>query len=103
LGGASSESGSKKKKLVNKAEGNKSKTSYNRSDIGIEELRGYIFTYGTQNQQKNYIRTKKALADYVGVSFKFAKQLYKSINGGKEVELVEPEKPSSSKPTVGRS
>jgi hypothetical protein len=97
--GASSESGSEKKKLSSKGGGNKSKTSYNRSDIGIEELKGYIFTYGTQNQQNNYIRTKKALADYVGVTFKFAKQLYKSINGGKEVELVEPEKPSSAKPT----
>jgi hypothetical protein len=62
-------------------------------------LRGYIFTYGTQGQQSNYIRTKKALADYVRTTFKFAKELYKAVNGGKEVELVEPEKPTTSKPT----
>jgi hypothetical protein len=79
--------------------GDKSKTSYNRSEIGIEELRGYIFTYGTQSQQSNYIRTKRALSDHVGTTFKFAKELYKALNGGKEVELMEPEKPTSAKPT----
>jgi hypothetical protein len=79
--------------------GDKSKTSYNRSEIGIEELRGYIFTYGTQSQQSNYIRTKRALSDHVGTTFKLAKELYKALNGGKEVELVEPEKPTSTKPT----
>jgi hypothetical protein len=81
------------------AKGDKSKTSYNRSEIGIEELRGYIFTYGTQSQQSNYIRTKRALSDHVGTTFKFAKELYKALNGGKEVELVEPEKPTGAKPT----
>jgi hypothetical protein len=35
----------------------------------------------------------------VGTTFKFAKELYKALNGGKEVELVEPEKPTSTKPT----
>jgi hypothetical protein len=73
-------------------------TSY-RHEIGIEELRGNIFTYGTQGQQSNYIRTKKAIADHVGTTFKFAKELYKAINGGEEVELQEPEKPTSTKPT----
>jgi hypothetical protein len=43
-----------------------------RSETQIEELRGYIFTYGTHSQQSNYIRAKKALADYVGTKFKFA-------------------------------
>jgi hypothetical protein len=77
----------------------KSATSY-RHEIGIDELRGNIFTYGTQGQQSNYyIRTKKAIADHVGTTFKFAKELYKAINGGEEVELVLPEKPTSSKPT----
>jgi hypothetical protein len=70
-----------------------------RKEIGIEELRGNIFTYGTQGQQSNYIRTKKAIADYVGTTFKFAKELYKAINGGEETELQEPEKPTSSKPS----
>jgi hypothetical protein len=77
----------------------KTTTSHNRSEIGIEELRGFIFTYGTQGQQSNYIRTKKALADYVGTKFKFAKELYRAINGEEEVELVEPEPPTTSKPT----
>jgi hypothetical protein len=66
---------------------------------GIEELRGYIFTYGTPGQQSNYIRAKKALADYVGTKFKFAKELYKAINGEEEIELVEPEPPTAAKPS----
>jgi hypothetical protein len=71
-----------------------------RSELfGIEELKGNIFTYGTQGQQRNYIRTKKALADHVGMTFKFAKELYRGINGGKEVELEEPEPLTSRKPT----
>jgi hypothetical protein len=83
---------------------NKSFKSSNNSIIrseatGIDELRGHIFTYGTQGQQSNYIRTKKALADYVGTKFKFAKELYRAINGEEEVELVEPQPPASSKPT----
>jgi hypothetical protein len=75
-------SGASKSK-VNRSGGaaKKSTTSY-RHEIGIEELRGNIFTYGTQGQQSNYIRTKKAIADHVGTTFKFAKELYKAINEG---------------------
>jgi hypothetical protein len=97
MAGSSSAAATKTNKI---GKGNKSnKTSCNRSDIGIEELRGIIFTYGTQGQQSKYIRTKKALTYHVGTTFKFAKELYKALNGGKEVELVEPEKPTSTKPT----
>jgi hypothetical protein len=73
--------------------------NYRIETTGIEEMRGYIFTYGTQGQQSNYIRAKKALADYVGTKFRFAKELYKAINGEEEVELVEPQPPASNKPT----
>jgi hypothetical protein len=65
----------------------------------IEERRGYIFTYGTPGQQSNYIRAKKALADHVGTKFKFAKELYKAINGEEEIKLVEPEPPTAAKPS----
>jgi hypothetical protein len=65
---------------------NASHGSGNRNEpTGIDELRGHIFTYGTQGQQSNYIRTRKALADYVGTKFKFAKELYRAINGDEEV------------------
>jgi alpha-D-ribose 1-methylphosphonate 5-triphosphate synthase subunit PhnG len=68
--------------------GNNSITRSDATGTGIEELKGHIFTYGTQGQQSNYIRTKKALADYVGTKFRFAKELYRAINGEEEVELV---------------
>jgi hypothetical protein len=100
VGGSSSTTGSKKEGNRSGNGRNKSSaTSFRRNEIGIEELRGNIFTYGTQGQQSNYIRTKKAIADYVGTTFKFAKELYKAINGGEEIELQEPEKPTSIKPT----
>jgi hypothetical protein len=100
VGGNSSATGNKKEGNRSGAGRNKSgATSFRRNEIGIEELRGNIFTYGTQGQQSNYIRTKKAIADYVGTTFKFAKELYKAINGGEEIELQEPEKPTSIKPT----
>jgi hypothetical protein len=95
-------SGASKSKVNRSGTAGKNKsgaTTFRRSEIGIEELRGNIFTYGTQGQQSNYIRTKKAIADYVGTTFKFAKELYKAINGGEEVELQEPEKPASTKPS----
>jgi hypothetical protein len=91
-------SGGSKSKVNRSGIGKKPITNY-RHEIGIEELKGHIFTYGTQGQQSNYIRTKKAIADHVGTTFKFAKELYKAINGGEEIELQEPEKPTSTKPS----
>jgi hypothetical protein len=65
VGSSGSTTGSKKKGNKSGTRKNKSgATSYRRSEIGIEELRGHIFTYGTQGQQSNYIRTKKALLGF---------------------------------------
>jgi hypothetical protein len=50
------------------------------SKIRIGELIAYIFTYATKGQQSNYIRTKEALPNNVGTTFKFAKALSKAIN-----------------------
>jgi hypothetical protein len=69
--GNTAETGSNKSKDSRGTSGNKSFKTANasyRSETGIKELKGYIFTYGTQGQQSNYIRTKKALADHVGTT-----------------------------------
>jgi hypothetical protein len=95
-GTGSSTTGEKKK---DNRSGNKAKTFYNRNDNGIEELKGNVFTIGTQGQQSSYLRTKKAIADYVGRTSDFGKELYVALIEGKEPEFKEPDEPPGSKPT----
>lgn len=67
-----------------------------RSGIKVpEELEGYLFTYGTQGQQNNYLRTKKALADYVASAsgFKFGKELSIMVKDGVDAQLKKPDDP----------
>jgi hypothetical protein len=35
---------------------------------GIEELRGFVFTFGVPGQQARYAKTKKAIAEYIGMT-----------------------------------
>jgi hypothetical protein len=83
--------------------GNKSKTKDNRSGkggrvtmgtrVGIDELGGNIFQFGTPGQQVKYHRTKKAIADYVGITSDCGQELFTAIMEGVEPEFEEPEDP----------
>jgi hypothetical protein len=61
--------------------------------IGIEELRGHYFAYGVPGQQAKFTKTKKAIADYVGITSDCGQELYTAIMEGVEPEFVEPEDP----------
>jgi hypothetical protein len=72
------------------------KPSHNRSDINvIQELDGYILTFGNQGQQSNYLKTKRAIADYFAIISDFGKEIYKGIKEGREPEFKKPEEPTS--------
>jgi hypothetical protein len=60
---------------------------------GIDELRGHYFTYGVPGQQAKYAKTKKAVADYVGITSDCGQDLYIAIMEGVEPEFEEPEDP----------
>jgi hypothetical protein len=83
--------------------GNKSNSKDNRSGkkgrvvmagrVGIEELGGNIFQFGTPGQQVKYNRTKKAIADFVGITSDCGQELYTAIMEGVEPSFEEPEDP----------
>jgi hypothetical protein len=62
----------------------------------IEELRGYVFTFGVPGQQARYAKTKKAIAEYIGMTSDCGQDLYTAIMEGVEPEFVEPEDPGKS-------
>jgi hypothetical protein len=70
-----SATGSAKKNKPPAGNGGKGgKPGYNRSDVNvIQELAGYLFTYGNQGQQSNYLKTKRAIADYFAMVSDFGK------------------------------
>jgi hypothetical protein len=61
--------------------------------IGIEELRGYVFSYGVPGQQAKYAKAKKAIAEYIGMTSDCGQDLYTAIMEGVEPEFEEPEDP----------
>jgi hypothetical protein len=61
--------------------------------VGIEELGGNIFQFGTPGQQVKYNRTKKAIADFMGITSDWGQELYTAIMEGVEPEFTEPEDP----------
>jgi hypothetical protein len=77
--------------LKGKKDGNVSTNP--RSDTGIDELRGYTFQYGTADQQARFTKSKKALADYVGINSDCGQDLFTAIMEGVEPEFEEPEDP----------
>jgi t-SNARE complex subunit (syntaxin) len=70
------------------------KISQHRSESNvIQELAGYLFTFGNQGQQSNYLKTKKAIGDYFAMTYDFGKEIHKAIKDGKEPEFQEPDEP----------
>jgi hypothetical protein len=62
--------------------------------VGIEELKGFIFTYGNQLQREKYIKAKKGIADHIGrTSPDCRKELYVAIQEGVEPVFKDPEDP----------
>ncbi len=64
---------------------------YGYGDTGIEELRGSVYQYGTQTQAERYLKTTKAIAEYVGKEH--GKEMWKLINDKEETEFEEPAEP----------
>jgi hypothetical protein len=62
-----------------------------RSELGIDELRGHIFIYGSRNQTDKYIRTKKAIGEYVGT--KYGKQMWRLVAKHEETLFKDPDDP----------
>jgi hypothetical protein len=80
---ASATGSAKKNKPPARNGGKGGKLGYNRSDVNvIQELAGYLFTYGNQGQQSNYLKTKRAIADYFAMVSDFGKEIYKGIKEG---------------------
>jgi t-SNARE complex subunit (syntaxin) len=71
------------------------KNSKHKNENSIQELAGHLFTFGNQGQQSNYPKTKRAIADFFGMSSDFGKEIFKAIKEGKEPEFKEPEEPPS--------
>jgi hypothetical protein len=71
------------------------KNNKHRSENTIQELAGHLFTFGNQGQQSNYLKTKRAVADFFGMTSDFGKEIFRAIKEGKEPEFQEPEEPPS--------
>jgi hypothetical protein len=71
------------------------KNGKHRSENTIQELAGHLFTFGNQGQQSNYLKTKRAVANFFGMTSDFGKEIFRAIKEGKEPEFQEPEEPPS--------
>jgi hypothetical protein len=80
-----------KKKTKGLASGGTSTSSNYRSELGIEELRGHIFTYGNKTQTDKYLKTRKALGEYVGT--KYGRRMWCLVVKKKEAEFPDPDDP----------
>ena len=59
----------------------------------IEELEGQMFTYGEKDTIDTYVKTKKAIADYVNMTY--GKEMWTLVSELTEAAPEEPEAPSS--------
>jgi hypothetical protein len=59
--------------------------------IGIPELQGSIYTYGVPGQAEKYLRTTRAIAEYVGTAY--GKEMWTLIDKKEEAKFVEPDPP----------
>jgi hypothetical protein len=62
-----------------------------RSELGIDELRGYIFIYGSKMQAEKYLRTKKAIGEFVGT--KYGKAMWSLVEKKQETTFKDPDEP----------
>ena len=62
--------------------------------VGIEELRGNVYTYGTRNQSDRFLKTTRAIAEFAGS--KFGKDMFKLVRDREETTISLPEEPADS-------
>jgi hypothetical protein len=92
--GGNARSGSANANKKNQKKGKPGFSAPRSEGIGIEELRGYVFSYGgVPGQQTKYAKAKKAIADYIGMTSDCGQDLYTTIMEGEEPEFEEPEDP----------
>jgi hypothetical protein len=91
---ASSNDGEPKNSRSGGNSGKKTVTQTPRSEVGIDALRGRVFLFGVQEgQQERFIKSKKALAMYLGTTSDCGKMLYNAIMKGEEPKFKEPDDP----------
>lgn len=59
--------------------------------IGIEELRGQFYIYGSKGQQERFTKTTKAVAEYAGSTC--GKDMWELVHNQKEATFPEPPEP----------
>lgn len=62
------------------------------NDNEVDQLKGHIYTYGVPGQAQKYLKTTRAIADYVRV--KYGKDMYNLVRNLKETEYQEPDEPA---------
>lgn len=59
--------------------------------VGIEDLKGNVYSYGVQGQAERFMRTTKAIAEYVGITH--SKHVWVLLTEHKEPTFEDPEEP----------
>ena len=62
--------------------------------VGIEELKGNVYTYGTRNQSDRFLMTTRAIAEFAGS--KFGKDMFKLVRDREETTILLLDEPSDS-------
>jgi len=64
-------------------------------DIGLEELRGNVYPYGVNGQQEKYLKTTRAIAEYVGRVYD--KSMWRLVSKRTETTFEKPKLPDDEK------
>lgn len=71
----------------------KKPVQYSKVVVGLEELRGNVYSFGTLDQSERYVRTTKLLAEYVGTEF--GKEMWTLVSKKLETTFTEPVDPGT--------
>ena len=64
---------------------------YNKGFVGLEPLKGNVFSYGTLDQSERFIKTSKVIAEYVGTEYR--KEMWTLVSKKEETTFKEPVDP----------
>jgi hypothetical protein len=60
--------------------------------IGIPELKGHYYIYGVRGQVEKFLKTTRAIAEYVGTAY--GKEMWTLIDKKEEAKFTEPDPPA---------
>jgi hypothetical protein len=84
--------------MANDGKDKEEKKDASRSLLGVEDLKGYYYSYGSMDQTDQYIKTTKRIGEYAAQ--RFTKEIGILVEKGTEAVFEEPEEPGAKPSTA---